>query len=185
MNANPRTSITHPLLINELECGAGRLGLTFCPGKQGDSLGNPVPWHRDLELDLEIIRCWGAVQVVTLMESHELTLLNVDALGPGVEARGMEWLHLPIVDQQAPNQRWDDDWEREFGVRLRQTLRGGGRVLLHCRGGLGRTGLVAARLLVEFGEQPEEAIKRVRRARPRAIETLVQEDYVRRCLPAG
>jgi ADP-ribosyl-[dinitrogen reductase] hydrolase len=38
---------------------------------------------------------------------------------------------------------------------------------------------VAACLLVEFGVRPEEAIQRVRIARPNAIETAVQERYVR------
>ena len=45
----------------------------------------------------------------------------------------------------------------------------GGKVLIHCRGGLGRAGLVAALLLVEEGVSPPEAIRRVRAARPGAI----------------
>lgn len=36
--------------------------------------------------------------------------------------------------------------------------------MLHCRGGLGRTETIAARLLVEFGMDPHEAIRRVRAA---------------------
>lgn len=40
--------------------------------------------------------------------------------------------------------------------------------------------MLAARLLVEFGVTPDEAMKRVRRARPGAIENALQEGYVRR-----
>jgi len=45
-------------------------------------------------------------------------------------------------------------------------------------GGYGRTGMVAARLLIEFGVEPEEAIARVRSARPGAIEMPQQEAWV-------
>ena len=64
------------------------------------------------------------------------------------------------------------------GARLRERLRRGERVLVHCRGGLGRAGSVAARLLVEFGAAPNEAIRQVRVARPGAIETREQEQWV-------
>jgi protein-tyrosine phosphatase len=59
-------------------------------------------------------------------------------------------------------------------------LRSGGNVLVHCRGGLGRAGMIAARLLVEEGVPPETAMTAVRAARPRAIETPAQERWVRR-----
>jgi ADP-ribosyl-[dinitrogen reductase] hydrolase len=55
-------------------------------------------------------------------------------------------------------------------------------VLLHCRGGLGRSGTIAARLLVELGENPRVAIDRVRRARHGAIETPAQEAHVLSCV---
>jgi protein-tyrosine phosphatase len=48
-------------------------------------------------------------------------------------------------------------------------------------GGLGRTGTVAGRLLVEFGDEPETAIKKIRAARQGSIETTAQEKYVENC----
>ena len=55
-------------------------------------------------------------------------------------------------------------------------------MLVHCKGGLGRAGTVAARLLVELGASPDDAIRRVRDARSRhAIETASQEAHVARC----
>jgi ADP-ribosyl-[dinitrogen reductase] hydrolase len=80
----------------------------------------------------------------------------------------------------------DDIFETRWtygGHRLRRRLARGERVVLHCMGGLGRTGTVAARLLVECGVAPEDAIGRVRVARPGAIEYSGQEEYVRRCAP--
>ena len=51
-------------------------------------------------------------------------------------------------------------------------------LLVHCRGGLGRAGTIAARLLVELGMEPKQAIASVRAVRPGAIETSDQEDFV-------
>ena len=54
-------------------------------------------------------------------------------------------------------------------------------VLIHCMGGLGRSGLVAASLLVDVGLGAAEAIREVREVRdPRAVETRAQEDFVAR-----
>jgi len=61
-----------------------------------------------------------------------------------------------------------------------QLLRSGSDIVVHCKGGLGRAGMMAARLLVEVGVPPEQAIKSVRSVRKGAIETKDQEDVVLR-----
>jgi ADP-ribosyl-[dinitrogen reductase] hydrolase len=51
-------------------------------------------------------------------------------------------------------------------------------IVVHCRGGIGRAGMVAARLLVELGDAPDVATAKVRAARhPKAVETLEQERW--------
>lgn len=175
--AIPMTSVTHPLRIDAAAVtGGGLIGMTFCPGKkQNDSISGE--WKRDLEIDLRAIRDWGAVAVVTLMEAHELTRYKVERLGEMVEALGMEWHHLPITDADVPRAPFEALWTRS-GPILREHLRQGRRILLHCRGGLGRTGTIAARLLAELGVPPREAIDAVRKARAGAIETDAQERHV-------
>lgn len=171
--------MSHPLWIDGLSIPGttGQIGMTICPGKKGPSIYG-APWDRDLTLDLEVVRAWPTGLVITLMEAWELEELRVGDLGLEVARAGMEWLHLPIPDSRAPDAGFHELWGRS-GPQVRDILRGGGRVLIHCRGGLGRTGTLAAQLLVEFGEQPEEAIRAVRRARRGAIETAAQEEYVR------
>lgn len=178
-----KTSLTHPLEIDPMPCGAGLLGLTLCPGKQGPSnFGDP--WERDLRLDMRAIVDWGATTVVSLMEPHELPMLNIPGLGDAAEDAGLEWHHLPIPDVKVPDERFERLWTYSGHV-LRGKLRSGEKIVLHCRGGLGRTGMIAARLAIEFGVPPDEALRGVREARTGTVETRAQEAYVLRQRASG
>jgi ADP-ribosyl-[dinitrogen reductase] hydrolase len=83
-----------------------------------------------------------------------------------------------IRDVGTPGPEFEEHWPAR-SKRLRQRLDAGENIVVHCRGGLGRAGMISARLLVESGIEPEAAIERVRAARPGAIETLRQEEWVR------
>lgn len=180
-----RTSNSHPLQIASITAdpGMGRIGVTFCPGKTQISAMSGI-WSRDLALDLDAIRDWGAAVVVTLIEDHEFAALMVEGLGAAVRARHMGWMHLPIRDVAVPDARFERAWE-SAGAALRGLLRRGQDVLVQCKGGLGRAGTVTARLLVELGWDAEVAIQTVRAVRPGAIETGAQERHVRDARPMG
>ena len=173
-----RTSLTHPLQIAAVSLGAGvgRIGVTFCPGKQQWSAVTGA-WARDLELDVQAIADWGAAAVLTLVEPHELGVLGVPGLGRAVEAGHMDWLHAPIRDVSVPDANFERTW-LGLGEGIRDRLRAGFDIVVHCKGGLGRAGMIAARLLVELGVDANEAIARVRTARPGAIETAEQLRHV-------
>lgn len=173
-----RTSLTDPLHIAELpvEAGLGVIGVTFCPGKRGDSVFGR-PWARDLEADLDVVQRWGAGAVLTLIEYHEMVMLGVPELGKCIASRGLDWHHLPIVDMTAPGGAFEQAWPKA-GRAACDVLKQGGKVLVHCRGGLGRAGTVAACLLVEFGVTPRDAMRQVRAVRSGAIETTEQERYL-------
>lgn len=175
-----RTSQTHPLQIAEA-CfaeGYGKIGITFCPGKKqkGAFTGD---WERDLNLDLDMIEDWNAAAVVTLLEEHELASLGVKDIGDAVEERHMTWYNMPIRDVSTPDERFEISWQTT-GEDLRAILRDGFNVLVHCKGGLGRAGMVAARLLIDLGMEAAAAIEAVRKVRPGAIETTAQLNYVMR-----
>ena len=89
---------------------------------------------------------------------------------------------ITIADYSVPSDEFERQW-CDVGRTLRQALRHGEDVLVHCKGGLGRAGMIAARLLVELGLPPVTAIRAVRRARPGAIETPAQLALVRRTQP--
>lgn len=177
MSKNPRTSITDPIQIPTLSCASGRIGISFCPGKQGRSLAG-FDWKRDLATDLNAVSGWGAAAVVSLIETHEMDMLGISNLGSAVAELGMKWFHLPIPDVTAPGAEFEHGW-RFAGPHVRGLLANGQSVFIHCKGGLGRAGTVAARLLIELGEaEPKDAIARVREVRPGAIETVSQEDHL-------
>lgn len=156
--------------------GKGVLGITHCPGRCEAGWG-PGAERRELAVDLAAIRAWGATVLVTLIEEHEFELLKVNRLGEMAEAEGLEWHHLPIPDMDVPDWHFGRRWIYS-GLRLRRLLRQGGRVVLHCRAGLGRAGTIAAHLLVELGVPCAEAISQVRRVRQGAIQTSAQEAHV-------
>ena len=100
-------------------------------------------------------------------------------LGNRVTDRFMEWHHAPIDDVSIPDRAFELAWPA-LSQRLRTLVLSGNKVLVHCRGGLGRTGMICARLLVEMGiSTPDAAISMVRGVRPGAIETRAQEAWVR------
>lgn len=175
-----RTSQTHPLQIAEVRASPahGRIGITFCPGKR-DCMASTGAWARDLATDLDAIATWGARMVLTLVEPDELRALEVADLGREVLRRGIAWCHLPIADFSVPTPSFEEEWKVQ-GRDIRALLRDGGDVLVHCKGGLGRAGMIAARLLVELGMPPDDAIRAVRSARKGAIETPAQLALVRR-----
>lgn len=172
------TSLNRPLRVAQVSVGTalGAVGVTLCPGKwQRTSISGT--WQRDLATDIDALQHWGAAAVVTLMPQDELQAVQADGIGAACEARGMEWHHLPIQDVDVPDAAFETAW-LYTGLRLREHLRAGRNVLLHCRGGLGRSGTIAARLLVELGWDALAAIRAVRAQRPGAIETRAQEAHV-------
>ncbi len=176
----PLTSLDSPLRIASVHAGhGGRIGMTICPGKKSATSISGHGWERDLSIDIQAIRDWGADAVITLMEDWELRQYEVENLGSEIRAAGMTWFHLPIVDGRAPSAEWDAEWISTYQETLCFALQQGKSILIHCLGGRGRTGTVAALLLMSLGDSAETAISRVRAAREGMIETIEQEQYLR------
>lgn len=92
---------------------------------------------------------------------------------------GVKVVRFPIRDVSVPPSDQDGMF-RQLIKQARDSLDVGQTVVVHCRGGLGRAGLVTAAILVAEGMDSTEAIRAVREARPGAIETHAQEQYVHR-----
>jgi len=157
--------------------GGGRIGLVHCPGTGAHGM-LPERERGLLDIDLATLRQWGAESLVTLLQPFEMEMLGVDRIGERARDNGLDWWHLPIGDGCAPGTTFESAWA-EAGPELHRVLDEGGRIVLHCRAGIGRTGTVAARLLIERGVDPGDAVVAIRRARPGAIESPEQMAWVR------
>ena len=93
------------------------------------------------------------VSALTPAEEQELDLTNERA---AVEARGLRFLSLPIPDRDIPPSLAT---VIAVAAAVKQDLSSGKKVLIHCRQGIGRSGLIAACLLIDSGIPVEEAMR--------------------------
>ncbi len=150
------------LEIAEIPALAGTLALCPMPGRQGDYAG-----------DLATLLAWRPALVLTMTSKLELATKGAGTLPHDLAAAGVTWRHLPVPDFGTPKPDTAALWPAA-SAEARASLAAGGRVLAHCMGGCGRSGMAVLRLLVEAGEAPEAALQRLRAARPCAVETKAQ-----------
>jgi protein-tyrosine phosphatase len=143
----------------------GRIALSARP-RGGDWLPDDVAdWKRA-----------GIGGVISLLESHEEE--EMDLRGESVEVRGqgLEFSSFPIPDRQVPT---SEAKLAQVLEKLDRSLSSGKSVLIHCRQGVGRSGLVAACLLVKKGMSPGAAIEKITVARGVAVpETKEQREWI-------
>lgn len=160
-----------PLRIPTLSVLGGTLGITLCPGRQSRGILGMPPRH--LGDDLAVVTSEGFQRVGVLLEDDELTRIAPDLLDAYAE-NAIAVHRFPIPDFHVPV---DAPAYRVFVDELASHLGRGEKVLVHCKGGLGRAGLTAACLLTLDGRAADQAIREVRAVRPGAIENRDQERF--------
>jgi len=175
--SNHKPPYTGPLQISNLNGPNNSVfGLTNCPGRNDRSLRSKK-WDRDLLADFKAIEDWNTDALISLNQAGEFTALGVPEFEKQARTQGFKWYHLPILDFGVPGPEFNTAWDLH-GNDILKTVTNGGRLVIHCAFGLGRSGTLAAKILTTFGVSPEMAIKQVRNARPGAIESQIQEQYI-------
>lgn len=158
---------THPFDFLPLGHGNGGLILTPCPGTKGVQLATA----------LEQLQAAGADAIVTLMPGLEMIGNAVTALPELCQKRGLQWFHLPIEDDRAPEADFAVAWQTQRQA-VHDLLDSGKWLAIHCKGGSGRTGLLAAQILVERGWSKSAVIAAVKALRPNALSLAVHQAYL-------
>ena len=153
------------LMIYALPVAGGTLALASLPGRGGDYRG-----------DLEVFREWKPGIVLSMTTREELNRVGGEHFGSDIHGIGSRWHHLPVVDFGVPESEIEARWP-EVSRSVRHALKGGGRVIVHCKTGCGRSGMVALRLMVESGEDRFAALNRLRALRDCAVETKGQLNW--------
>lgn len=126
-----------------------------------------MPTERELD---EVAQDFDAV--VVLVEEYELPYSLEEW-----KERGVEVLHSPIKDFTAPSV---EQPPLEVLRWVEGQVEAGKKVLIHCMGGLGRSGTVAtAWLMYSKGLSLREALMEVRKKRPGAVETWEQMEVLK------
>ena len=123
---------------------------------------------RDAHAAMEYFREEGITAVVSLTE-------RPFAPASYLEEFGFDFHHIPVADFGAPEMEQIE----EFVEVVRKAKQGGGKVVVHCLAGRGRTGTMLACYFVSMGMSPGDALDRVRALRPGSVETELQEDAIR------
>jgi len=146
--------------------GSGFIAIMAYPGKEQDAVSEIASLAHD-----------GIRQVVSLLESAEASALGVEGESHLVVAESMKFVSFPIPDMGLPASVC------AFAGLARDLYRqvaAGDNTLLHCRGGVGRSGLLAAAVLLHCGMDPLQACERVTRLRGlRVPETAEQGAWLR------
>lgn len=129
-----------------------------------------------IEDEFSNISMFGIDRIVSLLESHEVYDLGLDMEKALAEKNGMEFISYPIPDRGLPNSI--DDFLR-FTKRLYNEAAGGLNTVVHCRAGIGRTGMIAAGVLLHCGFEPIDAFDLISKKRGVAVpDTQEQIDWV-------
>lgn len=146
---------------------SGRLGILPRP-RGGDWLETEIQSWKKLGLDT----------VVSLLTPDEIAELDLDREAHLCEDHAIDFSSFGINDRSIPTSQ-----QEAFALtqRLQGSLNTGSRLGIHCRQGIGRSGMIATCLLILSGVSLEEALARVSQVRGCEVpETAEQRDWLAR-----
>ena len=152
-------------VIHALSVSDGILAIAPMPGRGGHYAEDMAHLHD-----------WRPALVMTMLSHPELRATGHQDIGADLQDMGTRWMHVPVPDMGVPGPEAEEAWHMASNAAL-SALQGKGRVLIHCMGGCGRSGMAALRLMIEAGEAPGAALERLRAVRSCAVETPEQLDW--------
>lgn len=129
-----------------------------------------------IEDEFSGIANWGINRIVSLLEEHEAIEVGLGRERQLTEKYKMEFVSYPIPDRGLPHSVSE---YLDFTQRIYHETAGGLHTVVHCRAGIGRTGLIAAGVLLHCGFEPKEAFELISKKRRVTVpDTEEQVDWV-------
>ncbi len=157
----------HPFETLALSNGA-KLLFTPCPGTKAASL----------EESLQQLKQQGVSMLLTLMFDKEMMENDVIHIPQLCELNHIQWLQLPIIDDEAPKEAFEQQWQKNKALILNEINNNKGTIAVHCKGGTGRTGTVISLILLELEWSAEKIKREVQGVKPNALKIKKQLDYL-------
>jgi protein-tyrosine phosphatase len=118
----------------------------------------------------------GIDTVLSLLTPDEEEALDLTAESRVAEHEGLKFLSLPIPDRRVPSSPSE---VAPVLDALNAELLAGKNAVVHCRQGVGRSGMIAACLLVMRGTDPGSAVVELERVRGTSVpETVEQRRWI-------
>ena len=112
--------------------------------------------------ELRAIAKEGIIKIVSLLGRHEAFEVGLEQENEYAQKNAMEFVSYPIQDRGLPSSVKEFS---HFTHHLYHDIATGKNTVIHCRAGIGRTGLVAAGVLLHHGFKPDEAFKHISQKR--------------------
>ena len=144
----------------------GRLGILPRP-RGGDWLGDETAAWRAAGIDM----------VVSLLEPEEEAQLVLEGEAAAAAASDIDFRPFPIPDRSVPASR---ESVAELANDIVEALDMGKNVAVHCRQGIGRSGLIVGGVLVAAGKDVPTALRMIKESRGLDVpETEEQQRWLR------
>ncbi len=131
----------------------------------------PCPDTDFLNQSIADYQAQGVDTIVSMLAVDEAAQLGLAGEEYECSQAGIEFMSSPITDYGLPDIDVFDALVRQIAVLLQQ----GQKVAVHCRAGIGRSGMVTAATLVALGFDCDAAIKQVSRARGIPVPDTVEQ----------
>lgn len=101
------------------------------------------------------------VSLLTREESFDLGLQNEKSI---CEKYTIDFISFPIIDRSVPTEKQTIQI-KELAKNLEEKIHQNEKIIIHCRGGIGRAGMLCSAILIEQGYDTREAIEKISKAR--------------------
>ena len=130
-----------------------------------------------IEEEFQAIAAFGINQIVSLLELEEAREVGLENEAALAEENSMTFISFPIPDRALP-----ESVSRfvNLSMRLHEEITDGINTVIHCRAGIGRTGILAAAVLLHSGYTPQQAFDLISRKRGVTVpDTDEQENWIK------